>query len=104
MAESYSRPAIALHWLIALGIFVAFPLGVYMSDLPLSPERLKLYSWHKWLGISILMLAIFRLLWRAGHSPPDAGVMPRRQQLSRRAVHGLLWRGRVFSKRGTCEL
>lgn len=91
MAESYSRPAIALHWLIALGVFVAFPLGVYMSDLTLSPEQLKLYNWHRWLGISILMLAILRLLWRARHRPPDANVMPRWQQLSRRAVHGLLY-------------
>lgn len=94
MAEGHSRP-IGLHWLIALGIFAAFPLAVYMSELPLSPGRLKLYSWRKWLCISILMLAIFRLLWRAGHPSPDAEVMARWQQLSRRAVHSLPWRGCV---------
>jgi len=41
-SNRYSTPAIALHWLIALLIFVAFPLGVYMHELPLSPDKLKL--------------------------------------------------------------
>lgn len=88
---AYSRTAIALHWLIAAGIFVAFPLGVYMSDLPLSPDRLKLFSWHKWLGITILMLAVLRLLWRAGHKPPAPVNMARWQQWSSRTVHVLLY-------------
>ena len=43
----YGRTAIGLHGLIALLIFCAFPLGVYMHDLPFSPGRLKLYSYHK---------------------------------------------------------
>ena len=68
--QRYTRTAIALHWLVALLIFVTFPLGVYMHDLPLSPNKLQLYSWHKWIGITILTLAVLRLLWRAGHTPP----------------------------------
>lgn len=91
MSLTYSKPAIALHWLIALAIFVTFPLGVYMSDLPLSPERIKLFSWHKWLGITILVLAVLRLLWRAAHKPPPAVSMPRWQRFSSSAVHVLLY-------------
>ena len=34
-SQRYTRTAIALHWLVALLIFVTFPLGVYMHDLPL---------------------------------------------------------------------
>ena len=51
----YSAPAIVLHWLMALLIFAGFPLGLTMVDLPLSPDKLKLYSYHKWIGITLLM-------------------------------------------------
>lgn len=37
-AERYTHTAIVLHWLIALLIFVAFPLGIYRHELPLSPH------------------------------------------------------------------
>ena len=63
----YSTPAIAFHWLLALMIAIAFSVGLYMSDLPLSPTRLKLFNYHKWAGITILALSALRLLWRLTH-------------------------------------
>jgi cytochrome b561 len=88
----YTGVAIALHWLIAGLIFVAFPLGLYMSDLPLSPTRLKLYSYHKWIGITVLALAIVRLGWRSLHRPPPLPItMPRWQQITTHAMHHLLY-------------
>ena len=90
--ERYSAPAIVLHWLVAVLIFVTFPLGLIMQDLPLSPDKLKLYSYHKWIGISILMLVALRLAWRFTHSPPPlpASVAPWQRTVSR-IVHGLLY-------------
>lgn len=88
----YTRTAIFLHWFIALLIFAAFPLGVYMHDLPFSPDKLKLYSWHKWLGVSVFFLVVMRLIWRAGHRPPPLPVlMPHWQKLAAQAVHLLLY-------------
>ena len=88
----YSTPAIVLHWLVALLIFVAFPLGLYMADLPLSPERLRLFSYHKWIGITVLMLASLRAVWRVTHTPPPLPEdMPVWQRNSSRIVHGLLY-------------
>jgi len=46
-------------------------LGLYMQDLPLSPQKLTLYSWHKWFGITVFVLLWFRLAWRLSHRPPD---------------------------------
>lgn len=91
-ALRYSTPAIALHWLMALLIFVAFPLGVYMHELPLSPDKLKLYSYHKWIGITVLLLAAIRVSWRMTHTPPPlpAG-MAAWQRHASSAVHGLLY-------------
>lgn len=88
----YSRPAVVLHWLLALLIFVAFPLGVYMHELPLSPDKLRLYSYHKWIGITILLLASLRVVWRLTHTPPPLTVdMPRWQRRASQTVHGLLY-------------
>jgi cytochrome b561 len=66
----YTRVAISLHWVIALMILGTFALGLYMHELPLSPTKLKLYSYHKWIGVTIFALVLFRLAWRLGHRPP----------------------------------
>lgn len=83
----YTGTAIALHWLITFLILAAFPLGVYMHELPLSPSKLQLYSYHKWLGVTVFLLAAARLAWRATHTPPPLpATVPAWQ---RRAAHGL---------------
>jgi cytochrome b561 len=83
-AARFSGPAIVLHWLLALALFGIFALGVYMADLPISPERLRLFNWHKWAGISILALSLLRLAWRLAHAPPRDVPMPAWQ---RRLAH-----------------
>jgi len=66
----YDPFTMALHWLLAALIVGSFGVGLYMTGLPFSPLRLKIYSWHKWAGVTILALSALRLLWRLGHSPP----------------------------------
>jgi cytochrome b561 len=66
----YTLVAIVLHWLLALVIIGTFCVGLYMSDLPFSVQRVKLFNWHKWAGITILTLSVLRLLWRLSHKPP----------------------------------
>lgn len=90
MTARYTSTAIVLHWLIALLIFVLFPLGLYMHGLKLSPTKLHLYSYHKWAGITVLLLAILRLAWRATHRPPALN-LPRWQQTASGFVHALLY-------------
>jgi cytochrome b561 len=67
----YTSVAIGLHWAMALLIVGLFGIGFYMADLPLSPWKLKLYSWHKWAGVTAFLLVALRLAWRIGHRPPD---------------------------------
>ena len=61
----------SLHWGLALAIFTAFAVGLYVGGLPFSPGKLKLINYHKWAGITILFLSALRLLWRLTHRPPD---------------------------------
>ena len=69
-ALRYGKIAMAFHWLLALALFGIFGVGIYMADLPVSPARLQLYSWHKWAGVMFLVLSVARLLWRITHRPP----------------------------------
>ena len=66
----YNTLSILLHWVLGAALVGIFFFGVYMADLPFSPQRLKLYNWHKWAGISILVLSALRLLWRLTHPAP----------------------------------
>lgn len=90
--QRYSNTAISLHWLMALLIFAGWGLGVYMHDLPLSPSKLRYYSWHKWMGVTIFILAILRVGWRAAHPTPGPLPHGRRWQVqAARVSHALLY-------------
>ena len=89
---AYTRTAIALHWLIALLVFVTFPVGVVMSEMALSPDKLRMLSYHKWLGVTVFILLVVRLVWRVAHQPaPMLASMPKWQVLAAKGVHVLLY-------------
>ena len=92
MNTHYTPTAKGLHWLMALVIFGLLTLGFYMSDLPLSPEKLQLYSWHKWAGVSVFVLVWLRLCWRVTHRPPPYPLdMSKLQQAAAHAGHFALY-------------
>ena len=89
----YTKTAIILHGLIALGLFAMFALGWYMHEIPKDAAKqisfdlfdLGIYSWqlteaasprafyfnlHKSIGVSLLVLILFRVYWRIKHRPP----------------------------------
>lgn len=65
----YSGLAIALHWLMAVLVIGLLGVGVWMTGLKASPTKIEVYTWHKWAGLTVLALAMLRLLWRV-HGPP----------------------------------
>jgi cytochrome b561 len=88
----YTPMAITLHWLGAVLIFGNLAFGLFMVDLPVSPGKLKFYSWHKWAGITIFLLSGLRLLWRLSHPPPALPpTMARWPVLAATASHHLLY-------------
>jgi cytochrome b561 len=70
----------------------SFTIALSMTSLPLSPRKLQLYSWHKWVGVTIFLVTILRLAWRLanGAPRPPATVPPWQQRLAALS-HGTLY-------------
>ena len=89
---TWGAVAKSFHWVVAALILGQLVLGKVADEMALSPQKLDLFVWHKSIGVSILLLALFRLLWRAGNAPPapPQGI-PRWETLSARIGHALLY-------------
>ena len=92
----YTPLAMLLHWVLAAAILTAFSVGLYVEDLPFSPNKLKLINWHKWAGVTILALSLLRLVWRLTHRPPALPArieqaMPSWQRVAHHGTHHLMY-------------
>jgi cytochrome b561 len=89
----YTNTAILLHWSVAILIIANFILGLTMVDIPgLTPTKLRYFSWHKWVGITLFGLASIRILWRLRHpAPPHPANMLGWQRLTASGVHAALY-------------
>lgn len=87
----YTRTAVTLHWLVALLMICNVALALSADHLPDEWVR-GVIDTHKSIGITVLGLALLRILWRLGHPPPSlARGMPRWERFSAHAVHFLLY-------------
>ncbi len=65
------------HWLIAALLLVQIPFGIYMTDLPLGPDKLEKYSLHKAIGMVIFVVALARIGWATfSKRPPLPATTP----------------------------
>lgn len=90
----YTSIAIALHWVLAIGLIYQLGLGVWMQDIPKTPPgiRAEWFNWHKSIGLVLGLLIVLRTLWRLTHRPPTLpDSMPRWQALAAHANHALLY-------------
>lgn len=65
----YSGLAITLHWLVAMGVIANVALAWAWPGLPDAQVRPAI-DLHKSIGLTVLGLAVMRLLWRMSHRPP----------------------------------
>ena len=87
----YTRTAIALHWLTLLLIATGFSLGRWMVELPIAPQTLRVYAYHKWIGITVFLLTLARLAWRRAHPVPPPPGLPAWQRRAAAASHASLY-------------
>lgn len=93
-ATRYDRVAMTLHWLVAIGVIAQILLGLWMIDIPKLPAGVRAYwfNLHKSIGITLGVLIVLRLAWRATHRPPPLpSTMPRWQVRAAGASHLLLY-------------
>lgn len=88
----YGAVAQLLHWLTALLLPGSFALGFYMVGLAVSPDTLRLYSYHKWLGVTVFAVVLLRLGWRLWSPPPPLPAsLPAWERQAAPIVHRLLY-------------
>lgn len=89
----YTRTAQLLHWIVAGLMFTILPLAWVMVNMPDSaPRRELLFTLHKSVGLTIIMLVAVRLAWRATHpAPPLPGEMARWERAAAFASHWMLY-------------
>lgn len=91
-ATRYGTVAQLFHWCIAALIVTQFVLANLADDLPVGMHKLALLARHKSFGMTVLMLALLRLLWRLKNPPPPlpAGMTSIEQRLAR-LTHGAFY-------------
>ena len=84
----YGAVAQAFHWVIAALIVTQFVLANLADALPIGAHKLALLARHKSFGMTVLMLATLRLLWRLKNPPPElpSGMSTLERRLAR-ATH-----------------
>lgn len=100
--RAYGWVARLFHWSIAALIFAAIGLGLYAGNLPRgTQDQLQLvfasFSAHKTVGVTVLILAVLRILWTLTQTRPRP-LHPQRRALTLLAetVHWALWIGMVI--------
>jgi cytochrome b561 len=95
MAPVHNPGLRLLHWLMAVLIFVALPLGVWASLLPRGETRSEILFFHKSIGMTVLCLVALRIVWRLalgapGYSEPLGRLTHAAAQVGHIALYALM--------------
>ncbi|MCU0828531.1 MAG: cytochrome b/b6 domain-containing protein [Tabrizicola sp.] len=94
---SFGTVTRTFHWLVALLILTAIPLGVIANQLPYDTAealavKAELFSWHKTLGVAAFLLGLARILWAVVERHPVPLHPERKAELTLAGmVHWLLY-------------
>lgn len=87
----YDPVAVALHWATALLIMLMIPFGLLLGELPAS-VKFDGYALHKSIGLVVLALGVFRLIWRFMNPPPALPEsMPASTRFLAHSAHWMLY-------------
>ena len=90
--DRYTRTAIIFHWVIAALVIANITLAWTFKIWPDYSWTQAVTNTHKTIGITVLGLALMRLLWRIGHQPPPfSPAIPRWQVAAARTGHAALY-------------
>lgn len=89
-ARDYGATAKALHWLVVVALLGQYLIGWLMPDVHRGPPGTAM-GLHISLGISILILIVFRVAWRQAHPVAQDTSLPVWQRNLSELVHWLLY-------------
>lgn len=89
--EIWSRSARLFHWLIAGLILVQGSIGLIMVELPKRPNIIPVFTLHKSIGLTILLLAVLRLGFRLIQRSPNKLPLPGWQDALAKTTHVALY-------------
>ena len=91
VANRYTRTAMVLHWLVAV-LIIGNVLLIWVVDWFPDDMVRRVIDTHKSIGITVLGLALLRILWRLSHKPPAMPASyPRVERMGAHAAHFLLY-------------
>src|SRR5688500_9758186 len=87
----YKPVVVLIHWLTAALIVWQVYLGFTFHEMPRGPARMEMFTWHKTVGATILVLALLRLAVRLLSPPPPFPVdLPKWERFF------AVWNHRIF--------
>ncbi len=90
--SQWGSVAKAMHWLVAFAIVGNLTLGWYVVNLGISPTKIRLFVWHKSIGLTVLAVVILRILWRITNPAPALpDAMRPMERILAHATHALLY-------------
>ena len=90
--DKYNVGARVFHWSIALLILMLLCVGFYMDQMSASPFKFQLYGWHKAFGITVLGLALLRVIWRLSSKTPESlSAHKRWEKMLSKTIHIVLY-------------
>jgi cytochrome b561 len=89
----YTLTAQALHWITAVLMFVVLPIAWVMVNMPESAQfRGLLFTLHKSVGLTIVVLVAVRIGWRGKHPVPPLEVgLARWEKVAASGSHWMLY-------------
>lgn len=88
----YSKVAMVLHWLLAIGVFTQWRIAVAAENAPTDEAGSEIMANHFSLGATLLILALARLAWRfIQPNPPLAAHLSTWENWLAKIVHTLFY-------------
>ena len=69
-AVRYKSIVVWIHWITALLVVTQVVIGFIFASMDRGPDRMDVFTWHKTIGATILLLALVRLAVRLMNPPP----------------------------------
>jgi cytochrome b561 len=87
---SYARPQRLAHWASVTLVAGLVAVGLVMTSMPDGDAKLRVYTWHEWMGLTLAAVTAVRL-WLRARVPAPPIALPWHEAVLRRLVHGLVY-------------